>query len=256
MILAISFTAFLASILTFLSGFGLGTLLMPVMAMFFPVFAAIAITAIVHLMNNLFKLILMVKHLDHEVLLKFGIPALLSSLLGAYVLTEIVQVDKVFKYFFFGINVEITIVKLVVGILLMTFAIAEFISVQNKFVIHKKWLPAGGVLSGFFGGLSGHQGAFRSVFLVHLNLDKNAFVATNSAIASLVDIARIVIYGLNFSVIAESGNSLLIILACISAFAGAITGKYFLKKITIVSIQMIIAVLLLALGLLLILGVI
>lgn len=48
--------AFVASGVTLFSGFGLGTvLLMPVFAVFFPV-PAIVLTAIVHFLNNLFKL--------------------------------------------------------------------------------------------------------------------------------------------------------------------------------------------------------
>lgn len=53
----------------------------------------------------------------------------------------------------------------------------------------------GGVLSGFFGGLSGQQGAFRSAFLLHAGLDPQRFIATNAAIATLVDITRLVVYG-------------------------------------------------------------
>ena len=54
--LIISMTAFLAAVLTFFSGFGLGTLLAPVMMLFFPAEVAIAMTGIVHLINNILKL--------------------------------------------------------------------------------------------------------------------------------------------------------------------------------------------------------
>lgn len=53
----ITVMAFLGSFLTLFSGFGLGTLLMPVVAIFFPVAVAVALTAFVHLVNNLFKLL-------------------------------------------------------------------------------------------------------------------------------------------------------------------------------------------------------
>ena len=45
--------ALLASGLTFFSGFGLGTLLLPAFAPFFPVDRAIALTAAVHFLNGL-----------------------------------------------------------------------------------------------------------------------------------------------------------------------------------------------------------
>ena len=63
----ISLCALLASFLTLFSGFGLGTVLMPVIAIFFPIPIAIAITAIVHLLNNLFKLILLRKNVSESV---------------------------------------------------------------------------------------------------------------------------------------------------------------------------------------------
>lgn len=55
----ICLVAFLTSGLTLFSGFGLGTLLLPVMALFFPIDAAIALTAVVHCLNNLFKFALL-----------------------------------------------------------------------------------------------------------------------------------------------------------------------------------------------------
>jgi uncharacterized membrane protein YfcA len=57
-IVAVSVVALLASLLTFFSGFGLGTILTPVMVFFFPIEVAIALTGVVHFTNNIFKLIL------------------------------------------------------------------------------------------------------------------------------------------------------------------------------------------------------
>ena len=55
-IIIIGLVAFFAAILTFFSGFGLGTILTPVMMVFFPVDIAVAFTGIVHFSNNIFKL--------------------------------------------------------------------------------------------------------------------------------------------------------------------------------------------------------
>ena len=52
----IAAVALIASLLTFFSGFGLGTILTPVLVIFFPVEIAIALTGIVHLLNNFFKI--------------------------------------------------------------------------------------------------------------------------------------------------------------------------------------------------------
>ena len=72
--------ALIASGLTFFSGFGLGTLLLPTFALFFPLPSAIAMTAVVHLLNNLFKLLLIGQHADKDVVIRFGAPAVLMCL--------------------------------------------------------------------------------------------------------------------------------------------------------------------------------
>ncbi len=65
--LLVCIVAFLGSGLTFFSGFGLGTLLTPVFAIFFPVDMAIALTAIVHFLNNVFKLTLLRKNINKKI---------------------------------------------------------------------------------------------------------------------------------------------------------------------------------------------
>ena len=72
--LIISVVAFLVSGVTLFSGFGLGTVLMPVFALFFPVPVAIAATAVVHLANNVFKVILVGKNANGRVVVAFALP--------------------------------------------------------------------------------------------------------------------------------------------------------------------------------------
>lgn len=88
-IIVIGFASLLFSLLTFFTGFGLGTLLMPVFAIFFPVEVAVALTAIVHLANNIFKLFLTGKKADRAVVLRFGLPAIIGALIGAFLLLRI-----------------------------------------------------------------------------------------------------------------------------------------------------------------------
>ena len=64
----------LTSGLTMLSGFGLGTILMPVFALFFPLPLAIAATAVVHFANNLLKFGLIARQADWPVVAKFSMP--------------------------------------------------------------------------------------------------------------------------------------------------------------------------------------
>ena len=60
--------------LTLFSGFGLGTVLTPVMALFFPIETAVAVTAVVHFANNLFKFGLIARQADWPVVAKFSMP--------------------------------------------------------------------------------------------------------------------------------------------------------------------------------------
>lgn len=82
--LVVCVVAFIASGLTFFSGFGLGTLLLPAFALFYPVTQAVALTAVVHFLNGLFKLLLVGRHTNLRVMLLFGLPALAASFLGAW----------------------------------------------------------------------------------------------------------------------------------------------------------------------------
>src|SRR5512134_2033325 len=88
--------ALLVSILTLFSGFGLGTLLMPVFALFFPVEVAVAQTAVVHFANNLFKLVLFGRQADRRAVLAFGGPAFLASLAGAGLLVGLSELPAWF----------------------------------------------------------------------------------------------------------------------------------------------------------------
>lgn len=249
-------TAFLASLLTLFSGFGLGTILMPVVAIFFPVTVAVAMTAFVHLLNNLFKLTVLWRSISWPVVGRFGIPAMAATVPGAWLLTKLSNLPDIYSYTAWGMDAAITPVKLTVGLLLIFFATLEWLPVLKNINLSSRALPLGGVLSGFFGGLSGHQGAFRSAFLIRAGLDKSQFVASNAAIAALVDITRLAVYGLNIALIMEQVNTGLLAGATVAAFAGVLVGTIGLKKITIGFIQRLVAATLYILGILLTVGLI
>ena len=94
----ICLTAFLGSGLTLFSGFGLGTLLVPVFGIFFPIEIAISLTAIVHFLNTIFKLILLGKSADKKVVFNFGVPAVIAAFFGAYALYLISDLPSVADY--------------------------------------------------------------------------------------------------------------------------------------------------------------
>ena len=245
----IGLTALFTSGLTLFSGFGLGTLLMPVFAVFFPVEVAVALTAIVHFLNNLFKLVLVGRKADKAAVFQFGVPALLSAFLGAYALLWLGDLEPLLTYPLFSKTFQIRPVKLVVAVLMIFFALFELVPSFEKLSFGKKYLPLGGILSGFFGGLSGHQGALRSAFLVKSGLSKESFIGTGVVIACLVDVSRISVYSSHFSAAGLKGNALLLLIAVVCAFLGAFMGNRLMKKITLRGIQIIVSVLLLGIAL-------
>ncbi len=243
-ITAVVLAAFLASVLTFFSGFGLGTILLPVFTIFFPVEIAIALTGVVHFANNLFKLTLVGRKTDLQVLLRFGVPAIIASFAGAWLLLRITRMPALFDYELFGRTLEVTPVKLVVAVLLLIFSLLEVIPSVQRIQFGREKLPLGGLLSGFFGGLTGIQGAVRSAFLIRSGLSKEAYIATGVVIASLVDFTRLSVYATRFRDAALHEHLPLIISAIAAAMAGALLGNRLLRKITIRSIQIIVAVML------------
>ena len=252
--LIICTVALLASALTFFSGFGLGTLLLPAFALFFPIEQAVALTAVVHFLNGFFKLALTGRNADRDVALRFGLPAIAMSFLGAWVLVWLSGITPAFSYSAFGRLVSITPVKLVVGLFLLLFASIELLPRFRDMSFGKQYMPLGGMLSGFFGGLSGMQGALRSAFLSRAGLSKEAFIATGVVIACLIDFSRLAIY--STSLVRESAhfNHSVLVAAVLAAFAGAVLGNRYLKKMTMPGIQRIVAVMLVAVALGLISG--
>ncbi|PNV84249.1 MAG: hypothetical protein C0627_01640 [Sulfurimonas sp.] len=251
----IASASFFAALLTFFSGFGLGTLLMPVAAIFFPPTIAIAITAVVHFANNVLKFFLVAKSANIKVLLSFGLPAVVFAFLGAYLLGFLSDMDVLYAYKFFDKSFFITPIKLSIGLLILFFVMLESLAFFSKIALDKRWLPLGGVLSGFFGGLSGNQGAFRSMFLLKAGLGKEQFVATGVVLAVMVDSARMIIYKESFLLHTEIDWSMILI-ATSAAFLGTLVGNRVLKKVSIEFIRIVVSVLLVIISLGLISGVI
>jgi len=256
----VGLVAFGVSLLTLFSGFGLGTLLMPVFALFFPVEVAVASTAVVHAANNLFKVALLAREAPREVVLRFGLPAIAASFVGAFALAALSGGAALHAWTFLGRAAVVTPVKLVMGLLILGFALFELVPFLRGLRAPVRWLPLGGALSGFFGGLSGHQGALRAVFLAPLNLSPTQFVSTQAVLALLVDFARLLVYGWALAVGGGAGETRgipwnLVAVATACAFAGAYLGKRLLPKVTIGAVHWIVGALLLIVGAALLLGV-
>jgi uncharacterized membrane protein YfcA len=247
--------AFGASMLTFFSGFGLGTMLTPAFILFFPPEIAIAATAIVHFLNNLFKLILVGRYAVKNIIIKFGIPAIIGALVGAKLLGWLSNIDNGGSISVFGLT-ETPAINLAIGIMIVLFSLIELIPKLKKLEFDQRWLIPGGVISGFFGGLSGHQGALRSAFLIKFPLSKEQFVASGIVIACLIDSMRIGTYALSFDFTTILDSMGLMVAATLSAFAGAIIGKKLMTKVTINFLQNMVGIFMIAIGCALILNLI
>ena len=245
-----------ASFLTLFSGFGLSTLLMPAFALFFPLEAAIAMTAVVHLANNVFKLALVGRKADKQVLLKFALPGIVAAFVGAWLLTYFSELPPIASYAIGQRDFQISVVKVVIGLLMIGFAFLELLPRFEKLAFAKKWLPLGGAVSGFFGGLSGHQGALRSAFLSKAGLEKEAFIATGVAAAFLIDLTRLSVYANHLGTIGTDADWALVSAAIAAAFAGAFAGSRLLEKVTLRAVQLIVGVMLALVGVLLAVGLI
>ena len=257
----IALTVLIGAGLTF---FGLGTLMLPVFSLFFPLPIAVGATAVVHLANNIFKFALVSKHIHYKTLLRFGIPALIFASVGGYLLTLFGEMTPLTTYNIADHTFEISTTKIVIGGLMIFFAWFDLDPRFDDLEIEKKHIPFGGALSGFFGGVSGHQGAFRAAFLSKAGLTKEQFIGTSNAVSLIVDIARLSIYFAAANVIAGDENKfitaitegkMLLIVGVVFAFLGTFLGKQLVKKTTIKEIQRVLGVLLFLMGGLMLAGI-
>ena len=239
-LLVICAVAAAASALTFFSGFGLGTLLLPVFAMFYPIEQAVASTAIVHFLNGLFKLGLVGRHANRSVVLRFGVPAIAGAWAGAWLLERLAGSPPFARYDALGIDGEITAAKFIVGALLLVFTLVEILPATGTKVVAPGVLAIGGLLSGFFGGLAGLQGALRSAFLIRAGLSKEVFVASGVVIACLIDVSRLAVYATSMSGPPSLGYGVLTA-AVAAAFGGSWLGNRYLKKATLQGVQRLVA---------------
>jgi uncharacterized membrane protein YfcA len=192
--------------------------------------------------------------------LQFGIPAAAAAIVGAGLLVFLANVPAITDYRVAGSLYEISPVKLVVGFLIVFFAVLELTPRFAKLAFPRRYLFVGGLLSGFFGGLTGNQGAFRTAFLIKSGLDKDAFVGTSVLVSAVVDIVRLVMYGA--SIFGENFGAMpaavwpIVAAACLAACLGAILGARLLDNMTLHTVRLIVATLMVAVGFALAVGVV
>jgi uncharacterized protein len=256
--LTIGLVAFVASGLTLYSGFGLGTILLPAFALFFPVPVAVAATGAVHLLNNLFKGGLLGRQAHWPTVLRFGLPAIPFAVLGAWVLSQLGSTAAVFEWSAYGRVFAPTAASVVLGLVMIAFAILELQPWFQRLAAPPRLMPIGGAITGFIGGLSGQQGAFRSMFLLKSGLEPTRLIPTGVLIAILIDLSRLPVYAITFADLGQFGGreGALVAVATLCAFAGAYLGTRYLVKATIEIVRLTVAALMFLVGAALVAGII
>ena len=227
------------SIVTLFTGFGVGTIMMPVMALFFDVKVAIMLAAIVHIFNNLSRIVLYYRHLRWEIVRRFGVVSIVGAFVGSFA----------------QLTVDSSWLKNGVGLFLALFAL---LSLRPGLINWK--LPAvidvaGGFLSGLIGGLIGNQGAIRSLYLLNYKLEKQELIVSAALIAVVIDLTRIPVYAYaNYRYLTD--NFLLLALVILASIAGTLIGSRILPQVSSELFKRIILVALLLLGVLMLLGLI
>ena len=203
----------LAAALTVPAGFGLATMLTPVVLLWLPPHEAIAVVAIIHGTHNAWKLKMLRSCVDYTAAKRYGWALVIGAIIGA-VLHSHIPSDPLL---------------LVVGVALIILPILSVTERWTNIRLPDAEDRIGGFGSGFFGGLTGHQGALRAMFLQNRLPDKVAYAATASILALAVDITSIPIY------IMFEGSAILdeyILIPCLvmSAILGVNLGKRWLTK--------------------------
>ncbi len=227
------------SVVTLFTGFGVGTIMMPVMALFFDIKVAILLAAFVHLFNNLSRIVLYHRYMRWEIIRRFGLVSILGAFIGSFA----------------QIYVDSGWLKNGVGLFLALFAV---LSLQPGSINWK--LPAiidvaGGFLSGLIGGLIGNQGAIRSLYLLNYKLQKQELIVSAALIAVVIDLTRIPVYAYaNFQYLTD--NLLLLAIVILASITGTLIGSRILPQVSSELFKRIILVAVLVLGLLMMLGLI
>jgi uncharacterized membrane protein YfcA len=175
---AVAAIAVLSGATAALVGFGIGSMLTPLLALRLGMDTAVAAVAIPHAVATALRCWRLRRAIDWSVLRGFGLLSAAGGLAGAVVYT---MLDAVI------------LTRALGGLLLLTSA-AQFVGFAER------WHPKGftvavlGLGSGFFGGIAGNQGGLRAAALSAFRLTPGAFVATSTATGLMVDAARAPVY--------------------------------------------------------------
>jgi uncharacterized membrane protein YfcA len=203
----------IAEIIGTMAGFGSSTIFLPLALLFVDFKTAIILVSIFHLFGNLSRIIFFREGFDRRVILQFGVPSVLLSLLGAFLIGVLPH----------------PVLKLILGIFLITTSASFLIKPRIKLPANTGTFIAGGSTTGFITALIGTGGALRATLLQGFNIEKVKYIATAATIALATDITRIPVYILQ-GFLTQQYYLYLPILFVI-ALAGSFIGRKIVKKI-------------------------
>lgn len=229
--LLVAAAAALAGAVASIVGFGIGSLLTPLFAVRLGTQLAVAAVSIPHFLATALRFWRLRSHVDRRVLVSFGATSAAGGLTGALLHS-------------YATNRALSIAF---GIILLFVGASEMTGLARKMRFHGSVAWIAGAASGLFGGLVGNQGGIRSAALLGFDVDKQAFVATATAIGLIVDGARMPVYFVTQSdAIARVWP--LILLASAGALVGTIGGVRVLGRIPESAFRRVVAAILLVLG--------
>ena len=204
---------FFAAAFTVPAGFGLATMITPIVFLWLEPHEAVAVVGIVHGSHNAWKLKVLRSSVDYSAVRRYGWAMVVGALLGA-ALNTAVEADPLL---------------LIVGVALVVLPLLSMSERWTNVRLPDAEDRIGGFGSGFFGGLTGHQGALRAMFLQKRLPNKTEYAATAAVLALVVDVTRVPVYvALEGWQILDAGW--LIVGLVLAAVLGVQLGKRWLKK--------------------------
>jgi len=230
-LLATIAVAFLAGAVAAVSGFGIGSLLTPLLAVRVGTKLAVAAVSIPHMIATALRLWMMRKDVDRRLLWSFGLMSAAGGLVGA--LLQSAADSPVLTVVFAGLLIF-------TGVMGLT-----GLSERMRFRGWVGWVA--GTVSGLLGGLVGNQGGIRSAAMLGFDVPRRAFVATATAVGVIVDLARTPVY------LATQGRELAdlwpwLLAAAGGAVAGTVAGERILRRLPDTLYRKLVSALVLALG--------
>jgi hypothetical protein len=223
--------AVLAGAIAAVSGFGIGSLLTPLVMLWMPTAHAVAILAIPHALATAIRWLRLRSDVHLPTFKQFGLASAAGGLAGAALQSRLAS----------------PVLTVLLASLLVLAGTTELARRRVPLPETRFWRLLGGVLSGLFGGLVGNQGGIRAAALLGFELTPRQVVATATASALLVDAARLPIYFVSAGDVIASASGIWIA-ASIGVTVGTLVGVPLLRRIPESMYRRIIGLLLLLLG--------